>query len=84
MLVLDGERVQPVQANASTLTTLSIHHAIERGAYLPAFDEFKLRGGEAKTTIAFLCFSSGTTGQPKVATYSMITTADPVNRGHRL
>ncbi|EIM79653.1 acetyl-CoA synthetase-like protein [Stereum hirsutum FP-91666 SS1] len=70
ILVLDGEHVQPAQENASTLTALSIHHAIQHGAYLPAFDEFKLRGGEAKTTIAFLCFSSGTTGQPKAVAIS--------------
>ena len=31
-----------------------------------AFEEKILSPGEAKTTIALLCFSSGTTGRPKV------------------
>ena len=32
----------------------------------PAFVERKLKKGEAKTKVALLCFSSGTTGKPKV------------------
>lgn len=30
------------------------------------FEELKLKPGEAKTKLAFLSFSSGTTGRPKV------------------
>jgi 4-coumarate--CoA ligase len=32
----------------------------------PSFVERQLEPGEAKTKLAFLCFSSGTTGKPKV------------------
>jgi acyl-CoA synthetase (AMP-forming)/AMP-acid ligase II len=32
----------------------------------PAFKERRLSAGEAARTLAFLCFSSGTTGRPKV------------------
>lgn len=31
----------------------------------PPYDERRFKAGEARTTIAFLCFSSGTTGLPK-------------------
>ena len=34
------------------------------------FPELKLRPGEAKTALAFLCFSSGTTGKPKAVAVS--------------
>jgi 4-coumarate--CoA ligase len=42
----------------------------------PAFIERRLAPGEAKRKLAFLCFSSGTTGKPKaveVSHYSMIS-----------
>ncbi|KAG6878295.1 hypothetical protein C0993_009301 [Termitomyces sp. T159_Od127] len=46
---------------------LKIESLIEKGsASLPAFVERKLNSGEAKTKLAFLSFSSGTTGKPKV------------------
>ena len=32
----------------------------------PAFEERRLWPGEATSKVAFLCFSSGTTGRPKV------------------
>ena len=32
----------------------------------PCFKEVKLKQGEAKTKVSYLCFSSGTTGKPKV------------------
>ena len=37
----------------------------EYNTYSPIL-EYSLKEGEAKTKIAFLCFSSGTTGLPKV------------------
>lgn len=43
---------------------------------LPQFVERRLSPGEAKTKVAFLCFSSGTTGKPKavqVSHYAMIS-----------
>lgn len=33
----------------------------------PRFTDIQLGKGEAKTLVAFLCFSSGTTGKPKVS-----------------
>lgn len=33
----------------------------------PSFVERQLTPGESKTKVAFLCFSSGTTGKPKVS-----------------
>ena len=42
---------------------------------LPVFEERQLRPGEAKTKLALLCFSSGTTGKPKavsVSHYAMV------------
>lgn len=46
---------------------LKIGALIEKGlTSLPAFLEKKLNPGEAKTKLAFLSFSSGTTGKPKV------------------
>ncbi|OJA18473.1 hypothetical protein AZE42_04979 [Rhizopogon vesiculosus] len=36
----------------------------------PAFVERRLKKGEAKTKVALLCFSSGTTGKPKAVTIS--------------
>ena len=44
-------------------------------ARLPTFVERRLGPGEAKQKLAFLCFSSGTTGKPKavaISHYSMI------------
>ena len=38
----------------------------EHDRYSP-YVEYKLKPGEGKTAIAFLCFSSGTTGNPKVS-----------------
>lgn len=50
---------------------MTVQHLIERGigelnANGPAFVERRLAKGEAKTKVAFLSFSSGTTGRPKV------------------
>lgn len=42
---------------------------------MPVFVEKRLAPGEAKKKLAFLCFSSGTTGKPKaveVSHYAMI------------
>jgi acyl-CoA synthetase (AMP-forming)/AMP-acid ligase II len=47
----------------------TVQTLIEDGLRLgqPQFVERKLEKGEAKTKVAFLSFSSGTTGKPKVA-----------------
>lgn len=52
------------EARAASHVTVS--HLIEAGAKKPmSFTERKLQPGEARTKLAFLCFSSGTTGLPK-------------------
>lgn len=53
-------------------SAVTVQHLIERGlgelnANGPAFIERRLAKGEAKTKVAFLSFSSGTTGKPKVS-----------------
>ncbi|KNZ82078.1 putative 4-coumarate--CoA ligase 3 [Termitomyces sp. J132] len=57
--------------------SLKIGMLIEKGLNsLPAFVERQLKPGEAKTRLAFLNFSSGTTGKPKAVAiphYSLIT-----------
>ena len=40
-----------------------------------SFEERKLEPGEAKTKLAFLNFSSGTTGKPKVSSFSSSSTS---------
>ncbi|KAF9527756.1 amp dependent CoA ligase [Crepidotus variabilis] len=60
--------------NLPNLPTLD--ELIDFGASLPSnYSAVRLRPGESKTTIAFLCFSSGTTGKPKaviIPHYSII------------
>ncbi|KAF8651008.1 hypothetical protein AX16_004966 [Volvariella volvacea WC 439] len=55
---------------------VSINELVEQGRSLPPqFVERKLAKGEAKTKLAFLSFSSGTTGRPKavaIAHYSIM------------
>lgn len=46
---------------------MTVEKLIQKGLRSePNFVERKLRKGEAKTKVAFLSFSSGTTGKPKV------------------
>jgi acyl-coenzyme A synthetase/AMP-(fatty) acid ligase len=49
----------------------SLEDLVQEGQSLSPFIETKLRSGEAKTKIAFLCFSSGTTGKPKALTHHL-------------
>jgi long-subunit acyl-CoA synthetase (AMP-forming) len=59
---LDAER-----APRSSTVAPDLHELIAYGhAHQPNFVERRLRPGEGKTKIAFLSFSSGTTGKPKV------------------
>ena len=59
-----------------SLTHATINELIATGCTKPAaFIERRLKAGEARTKLALLCFSSGTTGKPKavaVPHYSMI------------
>jgi 4-coumarate--CoA ligase len=49
----------------------SLEDLVEEGQSLSPFIEPRLKSGEAKTKIAFLCFSSGTTGKPKALALSL-------------
>ncbi|KAJ7175464.1 phenylacetyl-CoA ligase [Mycena filopes] len=53
-----------VQGAAPTKLT-TVDELVQRGFGLKAFSERKLRPGEARTKLALLSFSSGTTGTPK-------------------
>ncbi|KAJ6509014.1 phenylacetyl-CoA ligase [Mycena sanguinolenta] len=50
---------------ASTTGFVTVDHLVERGRQMKAVSERKLKPGEGKTKLAFLSFSSGTTGTPK-------------------
>jgi len=64
------DRIVPldtVRAPRSSTVAPDLHELIAYGhAHQPNFVERRLRPGEGKTKIAFLSFSSGTTGKPKV------------------
>ncbi|KAF9466147.1 phenylacetyl-CoA ligase [Collybia nuda] len=59
-----------VAIGPSTLDVVTIDDLIKSGQSLPSFEERMLAPGEAKSKIAFLCFSSGTTGKPKAVAIS--------------
>ncbi|PPQ86677.1 hypothetical protein CVT25_006752 [Psilocybe cyanescens] len=44
----------------------SVNMLIEQGRYLPPIDAYSLKPGAGASKVAFLCFSSGTTGKPKM------------------
>ncbi|TFY59370.1 hypothetical protein EVJ58_g5824 [Rhodofomes roseus] len=48
----------------------SIDLLISQGTERPPIQDYKCESGEAKNLIAFLCFSSGTTGNPKAVSIS--------------
>jgi 4-coumarate--CoA ligase len=59
---------------ADTAQRLTVQALVSQGlASAPNFRERKLAPGEGKTKVAFLNFSSGTTGRPKVSVYSART-----------
>ncbi|KAJ7631209.1 amp dependent CoA ligase [Roridomyces roridus] len=59
--VIEASASSPYKGKHETLSKL-----VEFGANKPPnYVERKLRPGEAKTKVAFYCFSSGTTGKPK-------------------
>ncbi|KAJ7593733.1 phenylacetyl-CoA ligase [Mycena floridula] len=75
---LSNSRIVVIDAS-STLDTSkfrTLEGIIAEGAHLPPFQEFNLKAGEAKTKIAVLIFSSGTTGIPKavsVTHYNLVS-----------
>lgn len=62
--VLDGEKA------SSKLPCVSIDELCHAGSTLSPFFEKKFKPGQGKEKIAFLCFSSGTTGKPKAVALS--------------
>jgi 4-coumarate--CoA ligase len=66
------DRVVPLDAvrgPRSSSVAPDLHQLVAYGlAHPPNFVERRLRPGEGKTKVAFLSFSSGTTGKPKVGT----------------
>ena len=64
-----------IRGPRSSTVAPDVHRLISYGlAHPPNFVERRLRPGEGKTKVAFLSFSSGTTGKPKVsAIYSAIS-----------
>jgi hypothetical protein len=66
------DRVVPldtIRGPRSSSVAPDLHQLITYGlAHPPNFVERRLRPGEGRTKIAFLSFSSGTTGKPKVGT----------------
>jgi acyl-coenzyme A synthetase/AMP-(fatty) acid ligase len=59
---------------ADTAQRVTVQGLISQGlASAPNFTERKLAPGEGKTKVAFLNFSSGTTGRPKVSVCSART-----------
>ena len=62
MVLVDGH-LAPDTAATSVEDLLQSHRIYD------CYVEHRLLAGQAKTTVAFLCFSSGTTGEPKVRTF---------------
>ena len=71
------DRVIPldtIRGPRSSVVAPDLHQLITYGlAHPPNFVERRLRPGEGKTKVAFLSFSSGTTGKPKVGTICSVT-----------
>ncbi|KAE9400526.1 phenylacetyl-CoA ligase [Gymnopus androsaceus JB14] len=69
--------VIPSTNDAAVANTITLDELVSSGATTPrTFSECRLKPGEAKTKVAFLSFSSGTTGKPKAVAiphYSIIS-----------
>jgi long-subunit acyl-CoA synthetase (AMP-forming) len=64
-------------ADSSPAGKVSIENMVRLGrTHAPSFQERRLKPGEGKTKLAFLSFSSGTTGRPKVRTYLLNHSSD--------
>ncbi|KAH0559178.1 hypothetical protein GP486_004291 [Trichoglossum hirsutum] len=48
----------------------TVNRLIEEGAHLPKLEELKWKNGEGAKRVAFLCYSSGTSGLPKAVMVS--------------
>lgn len=60
-------------SKAGKLPNITIQELIHQGLTKnPSFRERQLVPGESRTKLAFLCFSSGTTGKPKVGPSSVL------------
>ncbi|ETW87101.1 hypothetical protein HETIRDRAFT_377848 [Heterobasidion irregulare TC 32-1] len=71
---ISNDRIIPLDAlspSESARVGPNVHELIEYGlSQNPNFVERRLRPGEAKTKLAFMSFSSGTTGKPKAVAIS--------------
>lgn len=56
-----------IQNSKAKFPCKSLNEVIESGYACAAITEFRLSDGQGKEKIALLCFSSGTTGMPKVS-----------------
>lgn len=59
------EDASAARGTAALPTVDSLIHDAEHDKFAP-YVEHRFKAGEARTAVAFLCFSSGTTGLPKV------------------
>lgn len=72
------DRVVIIDSRPASVSAVhpTIDELVQAGLSKPAvYEERRLKAGEAKTKLAFLCFSSGTTGKPKavaVSHYAMV------------
>ena len=75
-------------SGASPISRLFVDDFITDGLrHLTSFTERRLKSGEAKTKLAFLSFSSGTTGKPKAVAiphYAVISNVLQMAKFHRV
>lgn len=67
---LSEDRLILIEAPDSSIPTVA--SLLEASGSYPPLVEPQFKEGEAKSTLAFLCFSSGTTGLPKVSIPSIL------------
>lgn len=65
VIVIDAPRTTPLPNGVTRLEDF-----LETSPNMKSYPECRLKDGEAKTKIAVLCYSSGTTGKPKAVAVS--------------
>lgn len=72
IITIEKVSTPPQSESAKTIPYVSLQELIDEGLSRPqAYQERRLSPGEGKTKLAFLSFSSGTTGKPKVSRNSL-------------